>query len=90
MARFDFDSFAEGGVIRETKVREVFAQIDWEVYRDKTVHIQGCSPVVIPTWAYLMAAANLSRVARKITFGEDSHPMLIYAHPISESQASGS
>jgi hypothetical protein len=84
--RFDFDAFAEGGVIRETKVREAFAQIEWEVYRDKTVHIQGCSPVVIPTWAYLMAAANLSQVARKITFGEDSHPMLIFSRPDSEGQ----
>lgn len=84
MPRFDFDTFAEGGIIREAKVREAFAKIDWESYRDKTVHIQGCSSVVIPTWAYLMAAANLACVARKITFGEDSSPMPIYSRPKSQ------
>ncbi|MBI5867879.1 MAG: DUF2480 family protein [candidate division Zixibacteria bacterium] len=81
MPRFDFDSYAEGGIIRESTVREAFAKIDWETYRDKTVHIQGCSAVVIPTWAYLMAAAHLALVARKITFGEDSSPMPIYSRP---------
>jgi hypothetical protein len=84
--RFDFDAIAENGVIRETTVRDAFARIDWEVYRDKTVHIQGCGSAVIPTWAYLMAAANLSQVARKITFGEDSHPMPIFSRPDSEDQ----
>jgi len=78
MPRFDFDNFAEGGVIREKTLREAFDRIDWETYRDKSVHIQGCASVVIPTWAYLMAATRLALVARKITFGEDSNPMPIF------------
>lgn len=49
MPRFEFDAFAEAGVIREKTLRDAFARIDWESYRDKTVHIQGCSSVVIPT-----------------------------------------
>jgi hypothetical protein len=78
MPAFDLETFAENGILRESTVREAFASLDWEKYRDKTVHVRGCGQITIPTWAYLMAAAYLSQVAKRITFGEDRNPMPIF------------
>ncbi len=78
MPAFDLDDFAEGGVLREKSVREAFETYDWEQYRGKTVHIRGCGKATFPTWAYLMAAAHLALVAKRITFGEDRSPMEIF------------
>lgn len=78
MPLFDLETFAEQGVLREQSVREAFSRHDWEQYRDKTVHVRGCGQILVPTWAYLMTAAYLSQVARKITFGEEKSPMLLF------------
>lgn len=79
MPHFDLEAFAENGLLREQSVREAFAQHDWEQYRDKTVHVRGCGNILVPTWAYLMTAAHLSQVARRITFGEEQSPTQIFA-----------
>jgi hypothetical protein len=78
MPQFDLESFAENGILREQSVRDAFARHDWEQYRDKTVHVRGCGNIVVPTWAYLMTAAHLAQVARRITFGEEQSPMPVY------------
>ncbi|MBI3871745.1 MAG: DUF2480 family protein [candidate division Zixibacteria bacterium] len=78
MPLFDIESFADGGILCEAEVRTKFAAWDWEQYRDKTVHVRGCGQIIVPTWAYLMAAAHLGRVAKKITFGEEQSPMPIF------------
>ena len=81
MPLFDLEAFADGGILREQKVREAFATYDWEQYRGKTVHVRGCGQTPVPTWAYLMTAAHLAQVARKITFGEEQSPMAIFVRP---------
>jgi hypothetical protein len=78
MPHFDLETFAENGILREQAVREAFDRHDWEQYRDKTVHVRGCGNILVPTWAYLMTAAYLSQVARRITFGEEQAPMPIF------------
>jgi hypothetical protein len=78
MPAFDLDMFAEDGIIREKTVREAFAAHDWEQYRDKTVHVRGCGKAAFPSWAYLMAVAHLAHVAKRITFGEERSPMMIF------------
>jgi hypothetical protein len=78
MPLFDLETFADHGVLREQSVREAFARHDWQQYRDKTVHVRGCGQILVPTWAYLMTAAYLAQVARKITFGEEQAPMLLF------------
>ena len=83
MPLFDLETFAEEGVLREQSVREAFAHHDWEQYRDKTVHVRGCGQILVPTWAYLMTAAYLAQVARKLTFGEEQSPMLLFERPAS-------
>ena len=77
MPLFDLEQFAVDGLLREQSFREQLDAYDWEQYRGKTVHIRGCGQMPVPTWAYLMSAARLGRVARKITFGEEQSPMSI-------------
>jgi hypothetical protein len=79
MPHFDLEAFAENGLLREQSVRDAFARHDWEQYRGKTVHVRGCGSILVPTWAYLMTAAYLSQVARRITFGEEQSPTPIFA-----------
>ena len=81
MPLFDLESFSEDGVFREQTVRARFAALDWERYRGKTVHVRGCGQTVVPTWLYLMAAAHLAVVARRITFGEERAPMPVFVRP---------
>lgn len=78
MPHFDLETYAEGGILREKTLREAFAQMDWEKFRDKTVHVRGCGKVTVPTWAYLMTAAHLAQVARKITYGEETSPIPVF------------
>lgn len=78
MPLFDLETFAENGILRESTLRAAFATIDWERYRDKSVHVRGCGNVTVPTWAYLMTAAHLSQVARKITYGEEMKPIPVF------------
>lgn len=84
MPQFDLETFADNGILREQTVREAFERYDWEQFRDKTVHVRGCGTIVVPTWAYLMTAAYLAQVARKITFGEEQSPMSIFMKPDSK------
>lgn len=86
MPLFDLESFAENGILREKTLREAFAQMDWEKYRDKSVHVRGCGQVAIPTWAYLMTAAQLALVARKITYGEEMSPIPVFVRPAAGQQ----
>lgn len=78
MPLFDLETFSENGILREASLREAFARHDWEQYRDKAVHVRGCGSILVPTWAYLMTAAHLAQVARKITFGEEQSPMPVF------------
>ncbi len=77
MPIFNLQEFAVDGVIREQDLREAFAYYDWESLRGKTVHIRGCGEILVPTWAYVMAAAHIARVAKKITYGEEQSPIPI-------------
>jgi hypothetical protein len=82
MPVFDLQEFAVDGMIREHILRDAFAHYNWESLRNKTVHIRGCGEITVPSWAYIMAAAHLARVARKITFGEEQCPIpIIEADP---------
>ncbi len=78
MPAFDLEEFAEDGILREKTLRAAFEEIDWEKYRDKSVHVRGCGQVTVPTWAYLMTAAYLSQVARKISYGEEQAPIPVF------------
>ena len=77
MPVFDLGEFAVNGIIRERSLREAFARYNWGSLRGKSVHIRGCGEIPVPTWAYIMAAAQIAQVAKKITFGEEQSPIPI-------------
>jgi len=81
MPVFDLQEFAIDGIIRERNLRDAFAHYDWEALRGKTVHLKGCGEIAVPVWAYAMAAANIARVARKITYGEEQNPIPVFEQP---------
>ncbi len=89
MPLFNLESFAENGILRESTLRSVFQSMDWEQFRDKSVHVRGCGQVMIPTWAYLMTAAYLSQVARKITYGEEQMPIPVFVRKDVKEQING-
>ena len=78
MPVFDLQEFAIDGIIRERNLREAFAHYNWESLRGKSVHIRGCGEIAVPSWAYVMAAAYIARVAKKISFGEEQAPIPIF------------
>jgi hypothetical protein len=74
----DLAEYADGGVIRESTLRGKLAALDLESLRGREVHINGCGPMPIPTWAFMMVAACVSQTATRVTFGEASQPLQIF------------
>jgi len=75
MIIFKLEDFATDGIIREKEFREKIESHDWSQYRGKVVLLQGCSRISIPLWGYLIAAIQLSRHAKRVSFGEP-HTMI--------------
>ena len=75
----DIMDFLDGGMLREKSFREKVDAINWaEEYKDAKVVISGCDKVPIPTWAYVMIAANLAPHAKRIFWGEPCSAVPVY------------
>ena len=72
------DDFLDNGIIREKSFREMVDNLDLNNYRGKKVIIKGCASVTVPTWAYLILAAQIAQVADKIYYGEPRYAVKIY------------
>ena len=70
MENISLDDFLTDGIIKEKDFRETVSLTDWSQFENKRVIIKGCSEATIPTWAYLIITANLSKYAKRIYFGE--------------------
>ena len=44
--------------------------INWQKYKNKKVLIKGCASTPVPTWAFMIITAELSKHATTILFGE--------------------
>ena len=64
------DDFLDGGIIKEDIFRQKIDNTNWEKYNGKKVLIKGCSKAPVPTWAYLIITAELTKHASNILFGE--------------------
>ena len=78
MENISLDDFLTEGIIREKDFREKVSLTDWSQFENKRVIIKGCSDVTIPTWAYLIITANLTKYAKRIYFGEPCSAIDIY------------
>lgn len=78
MKVFDITSLVNGGIIQEEPFRQAVENFNWEQYKGKRVLVQGCGPVPIPTWAYMMVTAKLAQYACSINYGEVKNPFLVF------------
>ena len=78
MEIISLDDFLTDGIIKEKDFRETVSLTDWSQFENKRVIIKGCSEATIPTWAYLIITANLSKYAKRIYFGEPCSAIDIY------------
>ena len=78
MENISLDDFLTDGIIKEKDFREIVSLTDWSQFENKRVIIKGCSEATIPTWAYLIITANLSKYAKRIYFGEPCSAIDIY------------
>lgn len=59
----------EGLLLREKDFREFIKTHDWEQYRDKNVAITCSADAIVPVWAYMLLAAQLTPLANKLVYG---------------------
>ena len=78
MENISLDDFLTNGIIKEKDFREIVSLTDWSQFENKRVIIKGCSEATIPTWAYLIITANLTKYAKRIYFGEPCSAIDIY------------
>jgi len=78
MRSLDISQFAQGGIIREESFRQAVDHFDWKQFKGKRVLVQGCAPVPIPTWAYMMVTAKLAQYAESINYGEVTSPLPVF------------
>ena len=64
------DDFVHDGIIKESYFREKINSIEWKKYNNKKVLIKGCASTHVPTWAFMIITAKLSKYATTILFGE--------------------
>ena len=72
------DDFLDDGIIKESTFREKIDNYKWKTFTNKKVLIKGCSKAPIPTWAYLIITAELTKYASTILFGEPCSSVKIF------------
>jgi hypothetical protein len=60
-----------GMILKEKDFRESLKTLDWEKYRDKYVAITCTADAVIPVWAYMLVASNLTGIAKDFILGDE-------------------
>ncbi|MBA3900001.1 MAG: DUF2480 family protein [Bacteroidetes bacterium] len=60
----------QGLILREKDFREFAKNHDWQQYQGKFVAINCTEDAIVPTWAYMLLAAELEPYAEKFIFGD--------------------
>ena len=60
---------------------ELLSEIDYSVYKNKSIIIKGCSRKPVPMRAYVVAAHYLQPFARSIMYGEACSAVPLYKSP---------
>jgi len=72
MIVFDMkDHLFMGMILKEKDFREALKNLDWEKFRDKYVAVTCTADAVIPVWAYMLVASNLSGIAKDLVLGDE-------------------
>jgi len=59
----------EGIMLREKDFRAAVKQHDWAAYQDSYVAVHCSADAIVPQWAYMLLAAQLSPYAKKTVYG---------------------
>ena len=65
------DHLFMGMILKEKDFRETLKNLDWSIYKDKYVAVTCSADAVIPVWAYMLVASNLSGVAKDFIMGDE-------------------
>ena len=57
-------------ILKEKDFREQIKNHDWSQYKNKFVAITCTADAIIPTWAFMLVASNLSPFVQRIVFGD--------------------
>lgn len=83
--QFDLKPFLhEGLVIIEKEFRAAVEAHDWEQYEGKYVAVNCSTDAIVPAWAYMLVAGQLSEHAAFVAFGsEEDLENTVFEHLIS-------
>ena len=74
------DYLFKGLILREADFRAQVKNTDWSVYQDKYVVIHSTVDAIIPMWAYMVLAAELTPYAKDIANAAPSHAVDIFMY----------
>lgn len=74
------DYLFKGLILREADFREQVKNTDWSSYRDKYVVIRSSVDAVIPMWAYMVLAAELTPFVKDIANASPDHATDIFLY----------
>ncbi len=63
------DQLFEGMILREKDFRTFIGTNDWTPYKDRLVHLYCSADAIVPIWAYMLVATQLSE-AEMVVFGD--------------------
>jgi hypothetical protein len=65
------DHLFMGMILKEKDFREALKNLNWEIYKNKYVAVTCTADAVIPVWAYMLVASNLSSIAKDFIMGDE-------------------
>lgn len=64
------DQLFMGMILKEKDFREWIKTNNWSQYQDSFVAVYCSEDAIIPVWAYMLVAAALEPVAKRVVFGD--------------------
>ena len=72
----------QGMILREKDMREFASTLDLKLYKNKMVCVYCSADAIIPTWAFMLVAIQLSGVSHKTFFGKKQQLLEAYYHEL--------
>ena len=67
------DYLFRGLIIKEKEYREALKNTDWQPFENSNVAVTCSADVIIPVWAYMLAATYLQPVAKNVVLGNEQN-----------------
>lgn len=78
---FDLAPFLfQGLILREKDYRAALKEFDFSPFKGSWTHVHCSADAIIPHWAFMLAASNLSGIAQHVFFGTKEEMLNSYYH----------